>query len=65
VLASDSLKHMIDLISQYIRKNGAATVSQLRQELGCSRRVIVPLLEHLDRDGLTLRNGDTRRLRAK
>jgi selenocysteine-specific elongation factor len=65
VLASDSLKHMINLISQYIRKNGAATVSQLRQELGCSRRVIVPLLEQLDRDGLTLRNGDTRRLRAK
>jgi selenocysteine-specific elongation factor len=65
VLASDSLKNMINLISQYIRKNGAATVSQLRQELGCSRRVIVPLLEHLDRDGLTLRNGDTRGLRAK
>ncbi|HWO29237.1 MAG TPA: SelB C-terminal domain-containing protein, partial [Candidatus Acidoferrum sp.] len=65
VLASGSLKDMINLISQYIRKNGAATVSQLRQELGCSRRVIVPLLEQLDRDGLTLRNGDTRRLRAK
>jgi selenocysteine-specific elongation factor len=65
VLSSDSLKNMIKLISQYIRKNGAATASQLRQELGCSRRVIIPLLEHLDRDGLTFRNGDTRRLRAK
>jgi len=65
VLASDCLKQMTYLVSQYIRNNGAATVSQLRQELGCSRRVIVPLLEHLDRDGLTLRNGDTRRLRAQ
>ena len=65
VLASDSSKHMINLISQYIRNNGAATVSQLRQELGCSRRVIVPLLEQLDHDGVTLRNGDTRTLRAK
>ena len=65
VLASDSLKHMTNLISQYIRNNGAATVSQLRQELGCSRRVIVPLLEQLDRDGVTVRNGDTRRLRVK
>jgi selenocysteine-specific elongation factor len=65
VLASDSLKHMTNLVSQYIRNNGAATVSQLRQELGCSRRVIVPLLEQLDRDGVTLRNGDTRTLRAK
>jgi len=65
VLASDSLKHMTNLISQYIRNNGAATVTLLRQELGCSRRVIVPLLEQLDRDGVTLRNGDTRTLRAK
>jgi selenocysteine-specific elongation factor len=65
VLASESLKRMTGLIIQYFRNNGAATVSQLRQELGCSRRVIVPLLEQLDRDGLTVRNGDTRRLRAK
>ena len=65
VLASDSLKRMTNLISQFIRNKGAATVSQLRQELGCSRRVIVPLLEQLDRDGVTLRNGDIRKLRAK
>ena len=65
VLASDSLKHMTNLISKYIRDNRAATVSQLRQELGCSRRVIVPLLEQLDRDGVTLRNGDIRTLRPK
>jgi selenocysteine-specific elongation factor len=65
VLASDSLKRMTNLISQFIRNKGAATVSQLRQELGCSRRVIVPLLEQLDRDGVTERNGDIRKLRAK
>ena len=65
VLASDSLKHMTNLISKYIRDNRAATVSQLRQELGCSRRIIVPLLEQLDHDGVTLRNGDIRTLRPK
>jgi selenocysteine-specific elongation factor len=65
VLASDSLKRMTNLISQFIRNKGAATVSQLRQELGCSRRVIVPLLEQLDRDGVTQRKGDIRKLRAK
>ena len=65
VLASDSLKRMTNLISQFIRNKGAATVSQLRQELGCSRRVIVPLLEQLDRDGVTQRNGDIRKLRTK
>ena len=65
VLAAESLKRMTELIRQYIRNNGPATVSELRQELGCSRRIIVPLLERLDRDGITLRNGDTRTLRAK
>jgi selenocysteine-specific elongation factor len=40
-----------------------ATTSALRQLLGTSRRVVVPLLEHLDRIGLTIRDGDRRRLR--
>jgi selenocysteine-specific elongation factor len=65
VMAAESLKRMTDLIRQFIRDNGRATVSQLRQEVGCSRRIIVPLLERLDRDGVTMRNGDTRTLRAE
>ena len=65
VMAAGSLKQMTDLIRHYIRDNGPATVSELRQELMCSRRVIVPLLERLDREGVTLRNGDIRTLRAK
>ncbi|TNC25083.1 selenocysteine-specific translation elongation factor [Amycolatopsis alkalitolerans] len=37
------------------------TVSQARQALGTTRRVAVPLLEILDRNGLTLRLPDDRR----
>jgi selenocysteine-specific elongation factor len=37
------------------------TVSQARQALGTTRRVAVPLLEHLDRRGLTERVDDTAR----
>jgi selenocysteine-specific elongation factor len=37
------------------------TVSQARQALGTSRRVAIPLLEHLDRCGLTARGDDARR----
>jgi len=41
------------------------TLSAARQALGTTRRVAVPLLEHLDRIGLTERvDGDLRRLRA-
>lgn len=41
----------------------AATASELRQLLGTSRRVLIPFLEHLDKIGLTRRDGDRRRLR--
>ena len=41
---------------------GAATVSQVRDLLGSSRKYVLALLEHLDRQGLTLREGDERRL---
>jgi len=41
------------------------TTSQARQALGTSRRVVLPLLQHLDAAGRTLRlPDDTRRLRA-
>jgi len=50
---------VVDLIS----KNGPATVSELRQALQSSRRVMVPFLERLDRDGITRRVGEKRLLR--
>jgi selenocysteine-specific elongation factor len=65
VMAVESLKRMTELICQCIRDKGPATVSKLRQEVGCSRRIIVPLLERLDREGVTMRNGDARTLRSK
>jgi selenocysteine-specific elongation factor len=37
------------------------TVSEARRALGTTRRVAVPLLEHLDRRGLTTRGDDARR----
>ena len=53
------------LVKGHLRRHGSATVSQLREVLGTSRRVIVPLLEKLDRDGVTVREGDLRRLKVK
>ncbi|SEG65918.1 selenocysteine-specific elongation factor [Thermomonospora echinospora] len=41
------------------------TVAEAKRALGTSRRVAVPLLEHLDRCGLTERDGDHRRMRAR
>jgi selenocysteine-specific elongation factor len=43
---------------------GEVTVGRLRESLGLSRKFLIPLLEWSDRQGLTVRSGDTRRLRA-
>jgi selenocysteine-specific elongation factor len=42
----------------------SATTSQLRVALGISRKYALPLLEHFDTLGITIRDGDLRRLRA-
>jgi selenocysteine-specific elongation factor len=49
-----------------IREAGATgiTVSALRERLGTSRKFAVPLVEHLDRTGVTRRSGDVRTLRG-
>jgi selenocysteine-specific elongation factor len=41
---------------------GGITVSRFREALGTTRRYAVPLLEHFDRQGVTRRQGDVRRL---
>jgi selenocysteine-specific elongation factor len=62
LLLRESFERMKSRVAEFISKNGPSTVSQLRQALGSSRRVMVPLLERLDRDGVTRRTGDKRML---
>jgi len=51
-----------DKVRAFIAENGQATASELRQHLDTSRKVIMPLLERLDRDKITRRDGDYRTL---
>ena len=39
-------------------------MSELRELLKTNRRIAVPLLEKMDKDGVTLRAGDVRKLRG-
>jgi selenocysteine-specific elongation factor len=64
VLSADAFAQMKSRVAQALRVGGPATVSQLRQVLGTTRRIVVPLLERCDRDGLTSRQGDRRSLRS-
>ena len=63
LLSRENFERMKSQVAEFISKNGPATVSELRQALGSSRRIMVPLLERLDRDGVTRRVGDKRCLR--
>jgi selenocysteine-specific elongation factor len=63
LLLRESLERMKSRVIAFISASGSATVSELREALGSSRRVMVPLLERLDREGITRRVGDRRCLR--
>ena len=63
VLLSDSFARATEAVKKFLREHGQATAGELRQALGTNRRIVIPLLERLDRDGVTRREGDKRSLR--
>lgn len=62
VMSAQAYGQIVERIQAHLRVRGQATVSELRQAIGSSRRVMVPLLEKLDREGVTRRQGDVRLL---
>ena len=63
VLSASAAAQATANVKAFLAKHGPATVSELRQSLGSSRRVVVPFLEYLDRTFVTVRHGDKRALR--
>jgi selenocysteine-specific elongation factor len=63
VLGATAVAQATSQVKAFVAKHGPATVSELRQSLGSSRRVVVPFLEYLDRTFVTVRHGDKRALR--
>ena len=63
ILLSKNYNEAVDKIRSYMTQNGPATAADLRKALSSTRRVIIPLLEHLDKEGITFRSGDTRVLK--
>jgi selenocysteine-specific elongation factor len=52
-------------IHETLLKKGTITLAEVRDLLKTSRKYAQALLEHLDTTGLTLRDGDVRRLKKK
>jgi selenocysteine-specific elongation factor len=53
---ADARRRIIDALQD----RGALTVSDVRALLGSTRKYVVPLLTHLDAEGVTRRRGDER-----
>lgn len=53
-----------DRFTAVLKELGEATPAAIRERVGRSRKWLIPFLEHLDKEGVTERRGDTRVLRA-
>jgi len=54
---------MVGRIRTHIEQQGQISVAEARDLFNTSRKYILPLMEHLDAIGLTVRDGDFRRLK--
>jgi len=63
VFSTEGFGRATEIVKKFLGNRGSATAGELRQALGTSRRIVIPLLERLDKDRLTRREGDKRCLR--
>ena len=59
-IPTDIFNEYADQVVKFIQTNGPATVSQLKDVIQASRKIMVPFLELLDARGITKRDGDKR-----
>jgi selenocysteine-specific elongation factor len=62
-ISRQAYEKMKAFIVSILRDRNQATASELREMIGTTRRILIPLLEKLDREGITRRSGDFRSLR--
>ncbi|HIF42710.1 MAG TPA: selenocysteine-specific translation elongation factor [Dehalococcoidia bacterium] len=63
IFAASAYKEMTDRIVEHLKAQGSITVADARTMFDSSRKYILPLMEHLDQQQITRRNGDERVLR--
>jgi selenocysteine-specific elongation factor len=60
----DCVDKVKGVLYKYLSDNGEITAATFRDLLGSSRKYTIALLEYFDREGITVRIGDARRLRS-
>jgi len=63
ILLKTHFDQAVSTIVSILEKQGSATSSDIRQGLDTSRKVLIPLLESMDSQGITIRDGDFRKLK--
>jgi selenocysteine-specific elongation factor len=62
---ADAYGELLDKVRARLRDGGTLAVGDFKEMFGFSRKFAVPILEHLDREGFTRREGDARRAGPK
>ncbi len=62
---AEAYRRMVGQIVRHLEAHGKITVAEVRDLFGTSRRYVLALLEHLDRERITRRIGDERVLAAR
>ena len=62
---ADAYRRMLGQITEHLKARGTITVAEVRDLFGTSRRYVLALLEHLDRERVTRRVGDERMLASR
>ncbi len=61
---TSAIDRLRTMLIKYLIDKGEMPASAFRDLIGSSRKYTIPLLEYFDRDGLTVRIGDLRRLKT-
>ena len=62
ILLSSHFEDSVEKVKRFISSNGPSTAADIRKALGTTRRIVIPFLERLDKEGITRREGDVRSL---
>lgn len=63
VFIADAYDEMRDKVIEFAKVNKRVSINDVREMLGTSRKYSLALLEQMDRENITMRNGDIRTLR--
>ena len=60
--AAEAFETLKTAVTAYLKEHGSATATQLKEAMSTSRKYAIPILEYLDEQRITKRNGDERTL---